>query len=142
MIEQLEVEAIAVMLVEGIKTHSRREHEKGGYEAVGFLARKEGTSLITSRVALANHNSNPQQGFFVEPWEQFRAEQKLENAGYEIVGVYHSHPVSEALPSRTDEQMARAGELMLIYSVAFDELRAWRECGGSLVPVRLELFDG
>jgi len=140
-IEQLEVEAFAVMLVEGIKAHSRREHEKGGYEAVGFLARKGG-ALITSRVPLANHSSDPQSGFFVEPWEQFRAEEKLKNSGYEIVGVYHSHPASEAFPSKTDEAMARPGELMAIYSVAFDELRVWRERGGKLIPVHLELFDG
>lgn len=125
-------------LIKAIKDHSKREADKGNYEAVGFLVRAKETNVITSFVALNNHAAKPDQSFFVEPWEQFRAERKIHNGGYEIAGVYHSHPTSEALPSRTDSTMARPGELMLIYSVAFDTIRAWREAEGSLEPVEVK----
>lgn len=51
----------------------------------------------------------------------------LEDEGYELA-VFHSHPETEARPSRTD--LANIGlwqgRPYLIYSLARDELRAWR----------------
>lgn len=137
----LEDVLMAPALIAGIKDHCQREARKGGYEAIGFLARKRGHDVVTTRVALNNHSPDPQNAYFVEPWEQFRAERALAEGGYEIVGVYHSHPSSEAQPSRTDKVAARPGELMVIYSVMFDELTAWRECRENLLPVALTTWD-
>jgi len=137
-ITAMAVVAFDPQLLEAIKTHSRREKEKGGYEAVGFLARPKGEEKVVASLPLANHCADPQQGFFVEPWEQFRAETKLAESGYEIVGVYHSHPTSEALPSRADRAMARPTELMVIYSVSYDDLKCWREKDGELEPVEIQ----
>lgn len=51
----------------------------------------------------------------------------LEDDGYELA-VFHSHPETEPKPSRTD--LANIGlwngRPYLIYSLARDELRAWR----------------
>jgi proteasome lid subunit RPN8/RPN11 len=51
----------------------------------------------------------------------------LEDEGYELA-VFHSHPETEPKPSRTD--LANIGlwngRPYLIYSLARDELRAWR----------------
>jgi proteasome lid subunit RPN8/RPN11 len=131
------MEAISTVpgLIEAIKRHCTEQNDRWGSEAVGFMARKPGSQAISTVVRLNNHSSNPTDTFFVEPWEQFRAEETLRAAGYEIVGVYHSHPTGEARPSRTDEMMARPGELTVIYSVCFDDLTAWREDGGRLVQV-------
>lgn len=134
-----------VAVYEGLRTHivhhAQREHLKGGYEAVGFVAGLVGSDALTSAVPLHNHSPDPNSTFFVEPWEQYRAEKTLETAGFEIRGVYHSHPSTEAQPSKSDESKARPGELMLIYSVAFDELNAWREKEGSLRPVELQFVN-
>src|SRR2546430_1200950 len=105
--EVMEQIPVAVGLIESIRQHSLQE-AKRNCEAVGFLARREGTRKLAARVPLNNHASDPSHSYFVEPWEQFRAEQKLARAGYEIVGVYHSHPQGEAVPSRTDRTLARA----------------------------------
>lgn len=122
-------------VVEGIRKHSQRQVRLNGSESVGFMAGSVDDSRVTAIMPLNNHSSDPQRGFFVEPWEQFRAEKTLDAKGYRVVGVYHSHPTGEALPSRADRQLARAGELMAIYSVTFDELRVWREKDGNLIPV-------
>jgi proteasome lid subunit RPN8/RPN11 len=132
---ELEVVSVSHKLAESIKDHAIRENEKGGYEAVGFLCASEDSDILAVRVPLHNHADNPSKSFFVEPWEQFRAETKITNSGYHIVGVYHSHPTSEAIPSGMDTKMARPGEIMAIYSVAFDDLRLWREHEGHLVGV-------
>jgi [CysO sulfur-carrier protein]-S-L-cysteine hydrolase len=51
----------------------------------------------------------------------------LEDEGYELV-VFHSHPETEARPSRTDRELAGlwSGRPFLIYGLRLDELRGWR----------------
>lgn len=51
----------------------------------------------------------------------------LEDEGYELA-VFHSHPETKPVPSRTDRERAGlwAGRTFLIYGLARDELRAWR----------------
>jgi proteasome lid subunit RPN8/RPN11 len=51
----------------------------------------------------------------------------LEDEGLELA-VFHSHPATKPEPSRTDRELAGlwSGRPFLIYSLVFDELRAWR----------------
>lgn len=50
----------------------------------------------------------------------------LEDEGYELA-VFHSHPETEPIPSRTDRELAGlwSGKPFLIYGLAHDRLRAW-----------------
>lgn len=127
---------IDITVEESIRTHSQQQAAKGNWEAVGFVGAKKGVGVAT--IPLNNHAVNPKEAFFVEPWEQFRAEKRLADEGYTILGVYHSHPSSEALPSKSDHAMARPHEAVFIYSVPFDELRAYREDDGTLVAITIE----
>jgi proteasome lid subunit RPN8/RPN11 len=136
---QMETVIMLSGLKKHIETHAQREKDRGGYEAVGFIAGKG--KAITTAVELHNHSSDPNNTFFVEPWEIWKNERALEEAGFTVRGVYHSHPTSEARPSRGDTSQARPKEIMIIYSVAFEELEAWREKDGSLEPVELVFVD-
>jgi proteasome lid subunit RPN8/RPN11 len=51
----------------------------------------------------------------------------LEDEGYELA-VFHSHPETEPIPSRTDRELAGlwSGRPFLIYGLKHKELRAWR----------------
>ena len=51
----------------------------------------------------------------------------LEDEGCELA-VFHSHPETEPIPSRTDRALAGlwSGRPFLIYGLKLDELRAWR----------------
>ena len=51
----------------------------------------------------------------------------LEDEGYDLA-VFHSHPETEPIPSRTDRELAGlwSGKPFLIYGLAHDDLRAWR----------------
>ena len=50
----------------------------------------------------------------------------LEDDGYELA-VFHSHPDTEPIPSRTDRELSGlwAGKAFVIYGLRLDELRAW-----------------
>jgi [CysO sulfur-carrier protein]-S-L-cysteine hydrolase len=51
----------------------------------------------------------------------------LEDDGYELA-VFHSHPETEPIPSRTDRELSGlwAGKPFVIYGLQLDQLRAWR----------------
>lgn len=137
------VETVEIMsgVADKIKDHAIRENDKGGYEAIGLLAGARRDPRVGFLLPLVNHSATPQDSFFVEPWEQYRAEQAISDAELDIRGIYHSHPVGEAEPSGMDGEMARPRELMIIYSVAFGDLRGWREKEGSLNIVNLKIVD-
>jgi proteasome lid subunit RPN8/RPN11 len=123
-------------LLADIRMHAHIEADRGA-ECVGFLACKLGSSKIVARMPLHNHSPDVETGYYVEPWEQYRAEHTLAEGGYEVAGSYHSHPHSEAIPSQADAALARPGELIFIYSVAYDELTGWREVNGRLEKVEI-----
>jgi proteasome lid subunit RPN8/RPN11 len=64
----------------------------------------------------------------------------LEDDGFELA-VFHSHPETEPRPSRTDVENVGlwAGKPYVIYSLARDELAAWRIVDGGFS--QLELTD-
>jgi proteasome lid subunit RPN8/RPN11 len=51
----------------------------------------------------------------------------LEDDGFELA-VFHSHPETEPIPSRTDRELAGlwSGRPFVIYGLALEQLRAWR----------------
>lgn len=53
-----------------------------------------------------NVAQNPRVRFQMEPQEQWRIFQELEERQWELVGLYHSHPDSPAYPSETDVCLA------------------------------------
>ena len=63
----------------------------------------------------------------------------LEDEGFELA-VFHSHPETAPRPSRTDTENVGlwAGKPYVIYSLARDELAAWRILNGSFEPLELE----
>jgi len=42
----------------------------------------------------------------MDPHDQLRAFQKMDERGWELVGIFHSHPATEAYPSKTDRAKA------------------------------------
>jgi proteasome lid subunit RPN8/RPN11 len=108
-----------------LEDHARAEAPN---EACGLLAFRGDTAerYLPGRNALAS----PYR-FQLEPGDP--GDFFLEDDGYELA-VFHSHPETEARPSRTD--IANIGlwesRPYLILSVAREELRAWRIVGGEV----------
>jgi proteasome lid subunit RPN8/RPN11 len=62
----------------------------------------------------------------------------LEDEGYELA-VFHSHPETAPIPSRTDRELAGlwAGRPFVIYGLELDQLRAWRVSREDAVEITL-----
>jgi proteasome lid subunit RPN8/RPN11 len=101
-----------------------REHAEAEApnEACGLIALRDG--VAERYVPGINELASPYRFQWrpVDPMDAF-----LEDEGYEIA-IFHTHPETAAKPSRTD--LANIGEYegypYVIYSLAQDDLRAWR----------------
>jgi len=76
-----------------------------------------------------------EHGFEISHDEYIAVEREAARLGYQIVGSYHSHINSPAIPSLHDVDFARSGHTMLIISLMNrepKEVTAWlrRESGG------------
>ena len=62
----------------------------------------------------------------------------LEDEGYELA-VFHSHPETEPIPSRTDRELAGlwSGRPFLIYGLAHRSLRGWTIARDEVVELHL-----
>lgn len=92
--------------------HAAREAPN---ECCGLLIGK-GNAVSDSHPA---RNSVPSRTkFTINPADHFVAVRKARAAGLDVVGAYHSHPASAALPSASDIAEASEGApLMLIVSL-------------------------
>ena len=73
-------------------------------EACGLLA---GDAQHVTRVLPAkNVAKDPRVEYLMDPQDQILHFQAMEEQGLELLGIYHSHPVSPAYPSPTDLSMA------------------------------------
>ncbi len=75
------------------------------YEACGVLVGtiNGSTALVEKALPVANARRT-RTSFELEPKEFYNAWSEAEKNGKEIVGVYHTHPVSSAVPSLWDRE--------------------------------------
>lgn len=122
--------------------HARAEAPN---EACGLLAGREG--YVTHVLPAINVAENPLVGYLMDPHDQIRHFQAIEEQGLDLLGIYHSHPVSPAYPSPTDLSMAYYPEAayVIISLMRSDNpvLRAFRMVDGQVseVTVHMALSD-
>lgn len=121
---------------DAIVVQARSEHPN---EACGLLAGTNSTA--TKIIPMTNAERSPVI-YRIDPREQLRAFNEIEEAGLELVGIYHSHTRSPAYPSDTDVRQAFYPEAAyLIVSLADPErpdLRGYRILEGKVAEITLE----
>jgi proteasome lid subunit RPN8/RPN11 len=79
--------------------------------------------------------------FEIDSRDQFRINNAIEDAGEELVAIYHSHPKTEGRPSQTDVNLAAwwPGVTWVIASLAGSEpvLRAFSIDGAEVEEIEL-----
>jgi proteasome lid subunit RPN8/RPN11 len=104
-------------------------------ECCGLLAR-DGEGRITFVYPLTNADPSPVT-YTIDPDEHFHALRHAESRGWEITGVFHSHPAGTATPSMIDVQSALEPRWMYVIA-ARDEMRGFRISEGLVEEIRLD----
>ncbi len=110
-------------VIEQIRAHGIQDLP---IEACGYLAGISRDNIITRAVKLKNIDNSPEH-FSFDIEEQFKAIKKLRSEGLDVLGVYHTHPETEARMSSEDLKFANDQNLVyLIYSLKNDNYKCFR----------------
>jgi [CysO sulfur-carrier protein]-S-L-cysteine hydrolase len=72
-------------------------------EACGLLAGRDGEVERFYPMVNADRSDTT---YRLDPDEQFRVFKEIEEKGWELAGIFHSHTHTEAFPSKTDRRQA------------------------------------
>jgi proteasome lid subunit RPN8/RPN11 len=109
-------------LADQLVAHARSEAPN---ECCGLIAGRDGAALKIFRAT--NTEASPFL-YVMDPMEQLRIMDEIDEAGWDLLAIYHSHTRSAAYPSRTDVELAFYPQTAyLIVSLANDrpEIRAF-----------------
>ncbi len=109
-------------------------------EACGLLA---GSERIVHEVFPIKNIAESAARFRMDPVEQLRAFQRIESRGWELVGIFHSHPAGPPRPSETDVAEAAYDVVHIIWSPGHEDwdARAFLIRDGAASAVKLEVAD-
>jgi proteasome lid subunit RPN8/RPN11 len=108
-------------------------------EACGYLVGDSAAGRIQRFVPIANAAGSPTR-FVFEPHEQLAAEQAMDAAGEQVIGIAHSHPNGEPTPSAVDIDDAGRFDpfgmlLHVVIAPTTGEIRSHRIIDGEVASV-------
>lgn len=92
---------VPAQILEAMLVHAENCHPE---ESCGLLA-SDGSGRLRMAYPLTNELGSP-TNYTIAPKEHFRALRHAEANGWQITGVFHSHPHTHAYPSPTDVRLA------------------------------------
>jgi len=120
-----------------IIAHAR---EDAPNECCGIIAGNDGHAAKLYRAI--NAEASPYR-YNVDPKDLLRIHRDLDNNGWDVLGIYHSHTHTEGYPSPTDVRLAAWPEAhYLIVSLADEAnpvLRAFRILDGQVTEETIEI---
>ena len=91
-----------------------------------LLGKKVDSDWNVKEVFLTENIDNSQTNFTISPEELLRGYQLAEKMQLELVGVFHSHPNSDAIPSSTDKKFMQNNPVpWIIFSGVNNNLKAY-----------------
>lgn len=124
-------------------------------EVCGLLAGQGGR--MVHAYSVKNVADDPRVRYHMDAADQFHAMRDMDAHGWDLDGIYHSHPATAPIPSATDRAMALdvsaprgeqaqfPGAIYFIVSLRdrdHPELRAWRIHEETNVEEAIEVIDG
>jgi proteasome lid subunit RPN8/RPN11 len=121
-----------------IIAHAR---EEAPLEACGILAGKEDRVV---KVYRARNADRSRVSYRLEPEDQYRIFIDIEEKGWDILGIYHSHPASPAIPSGIDLKQAYYPEAVYFVVSLADpvkpQVRAYRIIEGGITEEEIAIL--
>lgn len=102
---------------------SYRAQQNGHFEVCGALVLYQENRL---ELWFLKNYSNREGSFEVDLVELRETRQAARSSGKRVVGLFHSHPVGEAIPGKRDINQCPVNGLLLIYDVCGRDLKLWR----------------
>ena len=133
--------AVPLAVAEELLRHARAEVPN---EACGLLAGDLAAGTASAYHPARNADASPYV-YTVHPDDLVRIVLGIEDAGHDLVAIFHSHTHTPAVPSPTDRRQARYPVVYLVATLsdpdatAAESLRAWRIEDGQSWEVALEL---
>ena len=129
-------------VAERMLAHARSEVPN---EACGLLAGSQATGVATVFHPARNADASPLR-YNVHPDDLVRIVFGIEDAGEDLIGIFHSHTHTPAVPSPTDLRSAQYPDAFYVLAALTDPastpeaaLRAWRIRDGVSTEVPLQL---
>lgn len=127
-------------LAEELLSHARSQLPN---EACGILAGTVADGVATTFHPARNEEASPLR-YNVHPEDLVRITFEIEDAGDDMVAIFHSHTRSPAVPSPTDRRAAMYPDVFYLLATLADPdaapercLRAWRIREGEAAEVEL-----
>jgi len=108
---------IPASILKEIYDHAEKSYP---YECCGVMG---GTMIGENKTVFAFHickNLNVERArdrYEMDPRDQLRADREFREHGWDVIGMYHSHPDHPSRPSQTDTDAAHEGYSYVIISV-------------------------
>ena len=99
-----------------IVDHARRGKPN---EVCGLIAGRDSTVLKLYQTT--NNDPLPRVRYNIEPLELLRVLREIEDNGWRLLAIYHSHPMTRAYPSATDIGLAYYPDAVYIIVSLADE---------------------
>src|SRR4051812_12481344 len=105
-------------------------------ECCGLLVGRRGA--VERAVRARNLEAGPTR-YLIDPQDHFNAIKQARSDGLRVIGAYHSHPASEAVPSPSDVAEASGGPdfLYVIVALASGAIAGYFLKNGDVIAVEL-----
>ena len=91
-----------------------------------LFGKKIGDNWNVKEVFLTQNIDDSQTNFTISPEELLKGYQIAEKNQLEVVGIFHSHPNSDAIPSNTDKKFMQNNPVpWIIFSGVNNDLKAY-----------------
>ena len=124
-------------MIDEMVAHARAEAPN---ECCGLVASSNGAAVRLYRATNAEHSP---VRYVVDPRDQIRIQNDIDDNGWDLAAIYHSHTRTEPYPSQTDINLARSwpDPLYVIVGIAGGkpEVRAFRIVDGDVDEAELEI---
>jgi len=91
-----------------------------------LFGREESGASTVSEVFLTQNMENSPVNFTISNEELLSGYKEAEKMGLDVIGIFHSHPHSEAVPSSTDKKFMTINPVVwMIYSNKENQLNAF-----------------
>jgi len=120
------LESIVLAQKEKDKLVTHAISEQPSESCAMLFGKKVGDNWNVKEVFLTQNIDDSQTNFTISPEELLKGYQIAEKNQLEVVGIFHSHPNSDAVPSNTDKKFMQNNPVpWIIFSGVNNDLKAY-----------------